>query len=76
MIWYGSISYRITLAYIIIIYYIILSYLISDYTILDYEFYKDIVPPVGDFSPHYVDFHEFKYFLIYIQARFELNRAG
>lgn len=33
---------------------------------------RDIVPPVGDFSPHYVDFHEFKYFLIYIQHYLDL----
>mmetsp|Transcript_52948 Transcript_52948/g.95210 ORF Transcript_52948/g.95210 Transcript_52948/m.95210 type:complete len:574 (-) Transcript_52948:114-1835(-) len=33
---------------------------------------RDIVPPTGSFSPHYVDFHEFRYFLIYLQHYLEL----
>lgn len=28
---------------------------------------RDIVPAVGSIGPHYVDFHEFRYFLIYLQ---------
>merc|ERR1719171_794978 len=33
---------------------------------------RDIVPPVGDFSPHYVDFYEFRFFLIYLRHYLEL----
>jgi len=33
---------------------------------------RDIVPPVGAFLPHYVDFHEFRYFLIYLKHYLEL----
>eukprot|EP00416_Gambierdiscus_australes_P022039 CAMPEP_0171063322 /NCGR_PEP_ID=MMETSP0766_2-20121228/5582_1 /TAXON_ID=439317 /ORGANISM="Gambierdiscus australes, Strain CAWD 149" /LENGTH=533 /DNA_ID=CAMNT_0011519207 /DNA_START=69 /DNA_END=1670 /DNA_ORIENTATION=+ len=33
---------------------------------------RDIVPSVGSISPHYVDFHEFRYFLIYLQHYLEL----
>lgn len=33
---------------------------------------RDIVPPVGDFSPHYVDFYEFRFFLIYLQHYLDL----
>eukprot|EP00927_Polykrikos_kofoidii_P077799 TRINITY_DN74702_c0_g1_i1.p1 TRINITY_DN74702_c0_g1~~TRINITY_DN74702_c0_g1_i1.p1 ORF type:complete len:524 (-),score=86.70 TRINITY_DN74702_c0_g1_i1:20-1591(-) len=33
---------------------------------------RDIVPPVGEISPHYIDFHEFRYFLIYIKLYVEL----
>mmetsp|Transcript_944 Transcript_944/g.2098 ORF Transcript_944/g.2098 Transcript_944/m.2098 type:complete len:459 (-) Transcript_944:146-1522(-) len=33
---------------------------------------RDIVPPVGDFSPYYIDFHEFRYFLIYLKHYLDL----
>lgn len=33
---------------------------------------RDIVPSVGSISPHYVDFHEFRYFLIYLKLYLEL----
>eukprot|EP00929_Paragymnodinium_shiwhaense_P036140 TRINITY_DN19414_c0_g1_i1.p1 TRINITY_DN19414_c0_g1~~TRINITY_DN19414_c0_g1_i1.p1 ORF type:complete len:607 (-),score=119.67 TRINITY_DN19414_c0_g1_i1:228-2048(-) len=33
---------------------------------------RDIVPSVGSISPHYVDFHEFRYFLIYLKHYLEL----
>lgn len=33
---------------------------------------RDIVPPVGDFSKHYIDFHQFRYFLIYLSHYLEL----
>jgi hypothetical protein len=33
---------------------------------------RDVVPSVGSISPHYVDFHEFRYFLIYLQHYLEL----
>eukprot|EP00930_Biecheleria_cincta_P043165 TRINITY_DN29675_c0_g1_i1.p1 TRINITY_DN29675_c0_g1~~TRINITY_DN29675_c0_g1_i1.p1 ORF type:complete len:533 (-),score=76.61 TRINITY_DN29675_c0_g1_i1:132-1730(-) len=33
---------------------------------------RDIVPPVGDFSLHYIDFQEFRYFLIYLQHYLDL----
>jgi len=33
---------------------------------------RDIVPSVGQISPHYVDFHEFRYFLIYLKHYLEL----
>lgn len=33
---------------------------------------RDIVPAVGSISPHYVDFHEFRYFLIYLKFYLEL----
>jgi len=33
---------------------------------------RDIVPSVGSISPHYVDLHEFRYFLLYLQHYLEL----
>mmetsp|Transcript_54218 Transcript_54218/g.117188 ORF Transcript_54218/g.117188 Transcript_54218/m.117188 type:complete len:657 (-) Transcript_54218:199-2169(-) len=33
---------------------------------------RDIVPPVGKISNHYVDFHEFRYFLIYLKLYLDL----
>lgn len=33
---------------------------------------RDIVPSVGSVGPHYVDFHEFRYFLIYLKHYLEL----
>eukprot|EP00930_Biecheleria_cincta_P097377 TRINITY_DN89099_c0_g1_i1.p1 TRINITY_DN89099_c0_g1~~TRINITY_DN89099_c0_g1_i1.p1 ORF type:complete len:651 (+),score=85.50 TRINITY_DN89099_c0_g1_i1:76-2028(+) len=33
---------------------------------------RDIVPSVGSFSPHYVDLHEFRFFLIYLKHYLEL----
>lgn len=33
---------------------------------------RDIVPAVGAISPHYIDFHEFRYFLVYLSHYLEL----
>ena len=33
---------------------------------------RDIVPPVGNFSPHYIDRYEFRFFLLYLQHYLEL----
>eukprot|EP00928_Gymnodinium_smaydae_P064618 TRINITY_DN47900_c0_g1_i1.p1 TRINITY_DN47900_c0_g1~~TRINITY_DN47900_c0_g1_i1.p1 ORF type:complete len:608 (+),score=84.24 TRINITY_DN47900_c0_g1_i1:77-1900(+) len=33
---------------------------------------RDIVPSVGEISAHYVDFHEFRFFLIYLKHYLEL----
>jgi hypothetical protein len=33
---------------------------------------RDIVPSVGSIGPHYVDLHEFRYFLLYLQHYLEL----
>jgi len=33
---------------------------------------RDIVPAMGAIGPHYVDFHEFRYFLIYLKHYLEL----
>jgi len=33
---------------------------------------RDIVPSVGSISPHYVDLHEFRYFLIYLMHYLDL----
>ena len=42
--------------------------------VIDRSFHaaRDIVPPVGDFSPHYVDFYEFRFFLLYLRHYLEV----